>query len=45
MSLQNLKSVFPASKRQYIAACSEVQVPWGRVHELRKTEERDWHTV
>jgi len=30
--------------RQYTAAGGEVQVPWGGIHEWRKTEQGDWYT-
>ena len=38
---QTPKAVFPASEHKYTAAGGDVQVPWGGIHECRKSELRD----
>jgi len=41
MYLKTLKTVFSASEQKYTAAGGDIQVPWGGIHERRKSEQRD----
>ena len=43
MYLKTLKAVFSASEQKYTAAGGDIQVPWGGIHERRKSEQRDWY--
>jgi len=44
MSLKMPKAVFSASEWKYAEAGGDVQVPWGGIHEWRKSERRNWYT-
>jgi len=44
VSLKTPKAVCFARERKYTAADGVVQVPWGGIHEWRKSEQRHWYT-
>jgi len=41
VSFKTSKAVYSASERKYTAVDGDVQVPWGDIHRLRKSELRD----
>jgi len=44
VSLKTPKAVYSARERKYTAAGGDIEVPWGSIHERRKSEQRDRYT-